>query len=50
MRRSIFALAFVLVTGNLAAQGPPMGATLPCRRPDDWGRNFFPGAGDAAPE
>ena len=25
MRRSILAVAFVLVTGNLAAQGPPMG-------------------------
>src|SRR3981081_1515401 len=34
MKRSIFALSFVLVTGNLAAQGPPP--------QQDWGRNFFP--------
>ncbi|HEY8852122.1 MAG TPA: periplasmic heavy metal sensor [Gemmatimonadaceae bacterium] len=45
MRRSIFALAFVLVTGNLAAQGPPMGQRppgAPGQGPEDWGRNFFP--------
>ena len=29
MRRSILALAFVLVTANLAAQGPPMGQRSP---------------------
>jgi Spy/CpxP family protein refolding chaperone len=46
MRRSILALAFVLVTGNLAAQGPPLGQRLPGpvpgQGPEDWGRNFFP--------
>ena len=42
MRRSIFALAFVLVTGNLAAQGPPMGQRSPAGGADDWGRNLFP--------
>ena len=45
MKRSIFALAFVLVTANLAAQGaPPMGGQRP-QGPgpgEDWGRNFFP--------
>jgi Spy/CpxP family protein refolding chaperone len=47
MRRSILALAFLLVTGNLAAQGPPpMGGRPPGpgqgQGPEDWGRNFFP--------
>ena len=42
MNRSIFALAFVLVTGNLAAQGQPMGERSRAGGPDDWGRNFFP--------
>src|ERR1700694_541917 len=44
MRRSIVALAFVLVTGNLAAQGPPMGQRPPGPGPgpEDWGRNLFP--------
>ena len=45
MRRSIVALAFVLVTANLAAQGaPPMGGRPgPAPGgPEDWGRNFFP--------
>jgi Spy/CpxP family protein refolding chaperone len=43
MRRSIFALAFVLVTANLAAQGPPMGGRPgPAPGPEDWGRSFFP--------
>jgi Spy/CpxP family protein refolding chaperone len=49
MRRSILALALVLVTANLAAQGPPpMGGPPPGMRPgsgpgpDDWSRNFFP--------
>ena len=46
MKRSIFALAFVLVTANLAAQGPPpMGQRPPGpghQGPEDWGRNFFP--------
>ena len=42
MRRSILALAFVLVTGNLAAQGQPMGQRSPSGGPDDWGRNLFP--------
>jgi Spy/CpxP family protein refolding chaperone len=47
MRRSIVALAFVLVTANLAAQGaPPMGGRPPGpgqgQGPEDWGRNFFP--------
>src|SRR3977135_4133700 len=44
MRRSIFALAFVLVTANLAAQGaPPMGGQRPGPGPgEDWSRNFFP--------
>jgi Spy/CpxP family protein refolding chaperone len=44
MRRSIVALAFVLVTANLAAQGaPPMGGRPgPGPAPEDWGRNFFP--------
>ena len=45
MRRSILALAFVLVTGNLAAQGPPpMGGRQGPgpEGPEDWGRNFFP--------
>jgi Spy/CpxP family protein refolding chaperone len=45
MRRSIFALALLLVTGSLAAQGPPMGQRPPGgpgQGPEDWGRNFFP--------
>src|ERR1700682_4032707 len=45
MRRSIVALAFVLVTANLAAQGPPPMGGRPGPGPggpDDWGRNFFP--------
>ena len=45
MRRSILALAFVLVTGNLAAQGPPPMGGRPGPGPggpEDWGRNFFP--------
>ena len=47
MRHSILALAFVLVTANLAAQGPPpMGQRPPGQgpgqEPDDWGRSFFP--------
>ena len=45
MRRSIFALAFVLVTANLAAQGPPPMGGRPAPGPggpEDWGRNFFP--------
>ena len=44
MRRSIVALAFVLVTANLAAQGaPPMGGRPgPGPAPEDWGRSFFP--------
>jgi Spy/CpxP family protein refolding chaperone len=47
MRRSIVALAFVLVTANLAAQGaPPMGGRPAGpgqgQGPEDWGRNFFP--------
>jgi len=45
MKRSIFALAFVLVTANLAAQGPPPMGGRPGPGPggpDDWGRNFFP--------
>ncbi|HEV7595329.1 MAG TPA: periplasmic heavy metal sensor [Gemmatimonadaceae bacterium] len=47
MRRSIVALAFVLVTANLAAQGaPPMGGRPAGpgqgQSPEDWGRNFFP--------
>ena len=46
MRRSILALAFVLVTANLAAQGPPpMGGRPPGpgpgQGPEDWGRSFF---------
>jgi Spy/CpxP family protein refolding chaperone len=32
----------VLVTGNLAAQGPPMGERSRAGGPDDWGRNLFP--------
>ena len=45
MRRSILALVFVLVTANLAAQGPPPMGGRPGPGPggpDDWGRNFFP--------
>src|SRR3981081_2671103 len=43
MKRSIFALAFVLVAANLAAQGsPPMGGRPAPGGPEDWGRNFFP--------
>ena len=45
MRRSIFALAFVLVAANLAAQGPPPMGGRPGPGPggpEDWGRNFFP--------
>ena len=43
MKRSIFALAFVLVAANLAAQGsPPMGGRPGPGGPEDWGRNFFP--------
>ena len=45
MRRSIFALAFVLVTANLAAQGPPPMGGRPAPGPggpEDWGRSFFP--------
>ena len=42
MRRSIFALAFVLSATGLAAQGPPLGQRGPGPGPDDWGRNFFP--------
>jgi Spy/CpxP family protein refolding chaperone len=44
MKRSIFALAFVLVTANLAAQGPPMGGHSGPGPggAEDWGRNFFP--------
>jgi Spy/CpxP family protein refolding chaperone len=43
MKRSIFALAFVLVTANLSAQGPPMGGPRPQGPPgEDWGRSFFP--------
>jgi Spy/CpxP family protein refolding chaperone len=44
MKRSIFALAFVLVTANLAAQGPPpMGQRPQGPGPgEDWGRSFFP--------
>ncbi len=43
MRRSILALAFVLVTANLAAQGQPMGQRAPGPGPgEDWGRSFFP--------
>ena len=47
MRRSIVALAFVLVTANLTAQGaPPMGGRPPGpgpgQGPEDWGRSFFP--------
>ncbi len=45
MKRSIVALAFVLVTANLAAQGPPpMGGQRP-QGPgpgEDWARSFFP--------
>ena len=45
MRRSMLALAFVLVAGSLAAQGPPpMGGQRP-QGPgpgEDWSRNFFP--------
>ena len=45
MRRSMLALAFVLVASNLAAQGPPpMGGQRP-QGPgpgEDWARNFFP--------
>jgi Spy/CpxP family protein refolding chaperone len=45
MKRSLLALAFVLVTANLAAQGaPPLGGQRP-QGPGpgaDWGRNFFP--------
>ena len=42
MRLSILALAFVLSTASLAAQGPPPGQRSPSGGPDDWGRNFFP--------
>ncbi|MDQ6872407.1 MAG: periplasmic heavy metal sensor [Gemmatimonadota bacterium] len=45
MRRSMIALAFVLVATNLAAQGaPPMGGPRP-QGPgpgEDWARSFFP--------
>jgi Spy/CpxP family protein refolding chaperone len=47
MKRSMLALAFVLVAANLAAQGPPpMGGSSagprPGQGPEDWSRNFFP--------
>ena len=46
MRVSIFALAFVLSTASLAAQGIPAGERPPRTPgpggPDDFGRNFFP--------
>jgi Spy/CpxP family protein refolding chaperone len=47
MKRSIVALALVLVTSTLTAQGPPpMGGRPPGpsqgQGPEDWGRNFFP--------
>jgi Spy/CpxP family protein refolding chaperone len=45
MRRSILALAFVLVTANLAAQGPPPMGGQRAQGPgpgEDWARNFFP--------
>jgi Spy/CpxP family protein refolding chaperone len=45
MRRSMLALAFVLVATNLAAQGPPpIGGQRP-QGPgpgEDWARSFFP--------
>ena len=45
MKRSILALAFVLVASSLAAQGPPpMGGQRP-QGPgpgEDWSRSFFP--------
>ena len=45
MRRSILAVAFVLVTGSLAAQGPPPMGGQRAQGPgpgEDWARNFFP--------
>jgi Spy/CpxP family protein refolding chaperone len=42
MRLPILALAFVLGTASLAAQGAPPGQRSPAGGPDDWGRNFFP--------
>ena len=44
MRVSIVALAFVLSTASLAAQGPPgqRGPGPGPGGPDDFGRNFFP--------
>lgn len=46
MRVSIFALAFVLSTATLVAQGAPPGQRAPGPPgpggPDDFGRNFFP--------
>ena len=46
MRVSIFALAFVLGTATLAAQGAPPGQRPPGSPgpggPDDFGRNLFP--------
>lgn len=46
MRVSILALAFVLSTATLAAQGAPPGQRAPGPPgpggPDDFGRNFFP--------
>jgi Spy/CpxP family protein refolding chaperone len=44
MRVSIFALAFVLSSASLAAQGPPgqRGPGPGPGGPDDFGRNFFP--------
>ena len=45
MRRSILSLAFVLVTANLAAQGPPPMGGQRAQGPgpgEDWARNFFP--------
>ena len=45
MKHSILALAFVLSTATLAAQGAPLGQQTPGPGPggpDDFGRNFFP--------
>ena len=45
MRRSMLALAFVLVASNLAAQGPPPMGGQRSQGPgpgEDWARNFFP--------
>jgi Spy/CpxP family protein refolding chaperone len=45
MKHSILALAFVLTTATLAAQGAPPGQRNPGPGPggpDDFGRNFFP--------